>query len=775
MPAATVASLPKGEKALPKRTNVGVSSTINHVTAKIPLKELVVMPNICEKLTKQQIDDIGSAAVEGYRKDRSSRVEWEQRNADALKLALQVVEAKSFPWENCSNVKFPLITIAALQFLARISVLTKGKYPVKVENFGVDPDGKANEQAQRLSKHLSYQITEEDLNWLDDDEKTKLSACILGCAFKKTYFDPITQMVVSKFVPASNFVVDYHTKNLDSCNRASELIPWTKNDVVERERAGVFLPMSDTPPSPEIEVNLLKEARDEATGVRDNEGGADDVMHLTLPYLFIEQHLWLDLDGDGYAEPYVATVRLDTKECLRVVARFFDEGDVIRKNDSVVRKLEESAEKAETREEKQKIDRRIAELKQAKDNYILRIVPEKFYTKYTFIPSPDGSFYDLGFGSLLGPLNASVDTVINQLIDSGTMNTTAGGFLGRGVKLKGGKTSFDPFEWKPVDSSGDDLRKNIFPLPVREPSQVLFSLLQLLITYGEKVSGATDIMTGISPGQNTPAETSRNTLEQGMKVFSGIFARMHRGFTNELRKFYSLNRLYLRSTPQWDRLTSGPAALIMPSDYQPDTYRVRPAVDATMVSESQRQQTAGMVLQAAQSNPGYNVYLANKEFLESYGVGNIELLLPDPKGPNAIPPAPNPKLELEKQKLQLEMQQMQIDQQTTMMELQQDAMVNQAKILKLQAEATKLLADAEGIDTGHQIALLNAQIGAAKSHEESLFKALQLMQKSIDQRQKAAKEGVPGGPAKTAEAAAGRVAGMVSPPGDQAALGQPAG
>ena len=237
-------------------------------------------------------------------------------------------------------------------------------------------------------------------------------------------------------------------------------------------------------------------------------------------YKILEQHLWLDLDGDDYAEPYIAFVRLDTKETLRVVARFFDEGDVIRKYDQRVRNLKEMRKKAvSVAESPKEMQDRADELTLSEGNEILRITPVKFFTKYTFIPSPDGGFYDLGFSALLGPVNESVNTMINQLIDSGTMNTTAGGFLGRGVKMKGGQTSFNPFEWKPVDSTGDDLRKSIFPLPVREPSTVLLQLLQILVTYGEKVSGATDIMTGISPGQNTPAETSRNTIEQGIEDF----------------------------------------------------------------------------------------------------------------------------------------------------------------------------------------------------------------------------------------------------------------
>jgi hypothetical protein len=250
-----------------------------------------------------------------------------------------------------------------------------------------------------------------------------------------------------------------------------------------------------------------------------------------------------------------------------------------------------------------------------------------------------------------------------------------------------------------------------------------------------------------------------------MKIFSGIFTRMHRGMCAELAKIMVINKLYLQQTPHWKALTEGDNAIIAPSDYTGAGFRVYPATDPTMVSETQRQANATMVLQASMQNPGYDRYLVNKEFLEAYSYPNIEMVLPDPKGDNAIQPPPNPKVELDKAKLQLdtqrfelEKQQFQQDQQSAMIELQQEAMLNQAKVMELQAKATALLAEAEGAETGHQIALINAQIGAAKAHMDGVFRALAVMQKGIDQRQHAAKEGIPHG--QGADAAGKAAAGM---------------
>lgn len=684
---------------------------------KIELAKLVGSANIAELLPKEELVSIGQEVVEGYMADRKSREGWEERNVEAIKLALQVTEQKNFPWVNCANVKFPMVTVAALQFLARVSILTKGREIVKCDVLGPDKDGNQRARADRIQGHMSYQLVEEDQEWVNDDEKAKFAASIMGCAFKKSYFDPVAGTNVSEYVPASNLVVDYHTKNFDRCQRVTHVLTMNRNDLKERERRGIFLEMNDDAESVPLE-NSLQELADQVQGIErpaDSANGAFEIL---------EQHLWLDLDGDDYEEPYIAFVRSDTSQVLRIVARFFDEGDVHRLHDNHVQMLLRNADTTALPAAKQKYLDAAKQLKDDPKNLIVRIQPQTFFTKYTFIPSIDGGFYDLGFGSLLGPVNKAVDTLINQQLDAGTMQVTAGGFLGRGVKIKGGKSSFDPFEWKQVDSQGDDLRKNIVPLPVNAPSTVLFQMLGLLIQYGEKISGATDIMTGQNPGQNTPAETSRNTVEQGMMLFSGIYGRMHRSFKQELGKLYRLNQLFLETTPSYFMLSSGTSAVITQGDYRQGQFQVAPAADPATVSQSQRQQKALMVHQIAATSPGFNQYLVTRKVLEAHDIEGIDQLLPDPNGPAAIPPAGDPMLDLKKQELELKQQQFAFSQQQAVFEMKQAVAKNQAEIERLEAQATKLLADANGLNVGHQIAVIDAQVGAAKAHNDAMTAAM---------------------------------------------------
>ena len=76
--------------------------------------------NVAEELTEDQLSKIGNDVVQAYQTDLNSRQEWEVRYKEANNLALQVVEKKNTPWEGASAVKFPLLTIACIQFSARV-------------------------------------------------------------------------------------------------------------------------------------------------------------------------------------------------------------------------------------------------------------------------------------------------------------------------------------------------------------------------------------------------------------------------------------------------------------------------------------------------------------------------------------------------------------------------------------------------------------------------------------------------------------------------------
>lgn len=648
---------------------------------KLKLDDLVSTANIAELLDKNDLHKIGYDVVHGYEADLQSRSAWEKKTEESMKLALQIAEAKTFPWPNASNVKFPLITIAALQYHARsYPVLVDGETPVKCRVIGSDPDGEKERRADRVSNHMSYQIMEQDQDWESEMDRVLITQPIVGCAFKKTYFHPVMRRPESEYILAQDLVVNYYTKSLDTAPRVTHVQYMSKNDLYERHARGLFMKLDDFR-APAIQESNLTITRNKAQGMT-----APQSVDESTPFEILEQHCWIDFDQDGYAEPYIVWVNKSNQQVLRIVARYF--------KSSV----------------------------EYKDNKVLCIKAESYFTKFPFIPSPDGGYYDLGFGVLLGPLNQSIDTIINQLVDAGTMANTAGGFLSRGIKIRGGNANFAPMEWKHVDTTGDDLRKGIVPLPVREPSQVLFTLLSLLINYGERIGGSVDILVGQNPGQNTPAETSRTMAEQGQKIFSGIFKRTYRSLKEEFNKLYRLNQLYLDDETQFN--SDNGEFNIFASDYNGPSTDVRPAADPHIISDSQKMAQAQAMLTLATTTPGVNVYSAQLMYAKAWKIADIESLIPDPKGPNAVPAAPDVKLQI----AQLDNQTRQADQQLKLklgvLKLMKDAELNQAKIHKLEAEAVKALEEASGVGTGHNIAMINAEIAMTKAKNDGIKQAI---------------------------------------------------
>jgi len=669
------------------------------------INELVYEPNIANLLSKDDLETIGMQVVKDFDNDLLSRSSWEKRTETSLKLALQVVENKNFPWANASNVKFPLITIAALQYHARsYPVLIDNDLPVKCRVVGEDKDGLRTLRATRVEQHMSYQLLEEDEDWESEMDKVLITQPIIGCAFKKTYYDPIRKHNISENVLAKDLVVNYWTKSLETANRVTHVLQMSKNEIYERTARGLWLEgVSEGRQQQYSSIamgNGLQSLQDKAQGMQPPEPNDS-----STPIEILEQHCHIDFDGDGYAEPYIVYVRRDNKKVARIVARYTQKD--IERNES---------------------------------NNVLSIRAEQYFTKYPFIPSPDGGFYDLGFGVLLGPLNESINTIINQLVDAGTMANTAGGFLSRGIKLRGGNYTFNPMEWKHVDTTGDDLRKGIVPLPVREPSQVMFTLLNLLINYGERIGGSVDILSGQNPGQNTPAETTRTMAEQGMKVFNGIFKRTHRSLKQEFRKLYRLNQIFVSENTPYVSDSTG-SGMVLASDYEGPVTDVMPTSDPSITSEAQRINQASAIASRVAATPGlYNRYEAEYAFLKALKVTNIDKLLPDPNGPNAIPAPVNPKLQIEQMKLQAKQASDQLTMKIALLKLMGEAELDQAQIQKLQAEVEEIKIGIVTEGERMRIQEINMQIGLQRERREGVMNAIKTMNTAFDKMMAGSKE-----------------------------------
>lgn len=619
---------------------------------KLNIQEIVQNTNVAASLDEDTLTKIGNDVVEGYNDDKQSRSEWEKKAKEYFELALQVAKEKSFPWPKASNVKFPLVSIAAMQFGARAYptlVPSTGKI-VQMRVLGKDPDGQKFQRAQRVSTHMNYQLTVQMEDWEEDYDKLLIMLPIIGVAFKKTYYDSSLRRNKSCLVLPQNLVVNYWTKSLEESFRITEVLYLTRNQVKERQLQEIYLEDVDLG-DPVLEVDTDNEKRDLKPVKVDQ----------STPYKILEQHTYLDLDDDGYFEPYIVTVDYHTAKVLRIVPRFKQEN----------------------------IDTNV-------DGDVVSIKADQYYTKFPFFPNPDGSFYDLGFGHLLGPINEAVNTLINQLVDAGTIRNLQAGFVGKGIQIRKGEQRFQPGEWKQVNAIGDDLRKQIVPLPSNEPSKVLFELLGLLIQSGKELASIAEIFVGKMPGQNTPAYTTKETVEQGMKLFTAIYKRVYRAQSKELKKLYELNRYYL-DPEEYVSVLDEP---IQQSDYDAPPDDLIPAADPSASSNTEK---LAKVEALAQLLPlgTINPMALTMRWLEAMDETQPEQLIIPPEQQQQ---KPDPKVEAEmaktqikqaesQHKMQMEELKMQLEQQKQTMQIQLEKqkmeMQMQFEAMKQQLELTK--------------------------------------------------------------------------------------
>jgi chaperonin GroES len=609
----------------------------------IDISAYVEMTNIAESLDNSTLAAIGSRVCEDYQIDVDSRQDWEARIDTAIELAQLLKSERTWAGETVANIMYPALTTACIQFAIRaMPAIIRGKEVVKGKVIGSDQQGIKQLRAERIASHMSWQLLEQIEGWVTDTDCMLLQLPLIGCAFRKTYYDVINQRPVSEIVDVKQLVVHYYAKSLADATRITQIIELTPNQVVERVRAGIFR-----------DVELGEPQSNEEDKHADDDEDS--------PHVFYEQHRWWDLDEDGYQEPYIVTVHRDTEQVVRITARYDEES-----------------------------------ITSGDDGTIIRIDPIQYFTRYLFMPSFDGGFYGMGYGSLLMPLNKTINTIINQLLDAGSLSNRQGGFLGAGIRLgRNQSTKFKIGEWKHVQNTGDDLRKGIVPLPTHEPSPTLFNLLNTMIDVSKEVSSISDVLTGEQPAANVPATTVLAMIEQSLKAFSAIYQRIHRSLKAEFSKLRRLNKIYL-SDNEYRIILDDPQATV--ADYVDADLDIVPVSDEAELTDIQRIAKANSLLEL--SGRGLNDIEIMKRYLESLGIDHIEALLPQG------PPPSDPQIELEQEKLSIERERLSLEERK--IRVLEDESVE--KMLKTRADAIKAIADAEAKELGPQIAVYQDQI-----------------------------------------------------------------
>lgn len=595
------------------------------------LADILSGRNLAEMLDDEQLSKIGQRVVADYETDLASRGRneqgegWEARYERNMKIAMQIKEDKVFPWVGASNSKSPILTIAAIQFNAEAyPVIVDGSNLVKGRVLGPDPDGIKRARADRIGQHMTWQLLYRMPGWEAETDRLLLILPIVGCMFRKTYYDSIENANCSEIVNGLDFVIDNDAKSIESAPRYTQVLHLYPYEVQGYVNAGQWL---DVP-------------RDDENAPEDDDALGD----------YYEQHRCLDLDEDGFPEHYVVTCTKEGK-VARIVPCFGPESITIRRLDTgATTKLQDLIEEAQS-SFADPMDAMQAAMRVA--GPIVKIERRQYFTKYGFIPSPDGSFYDIGFGDLLDNVTGLIDRLHNQILDAATLANAQGGFIGSGVNVRGGNFAFRSVgEWKRVDTNGQDLRAQIVPLALPGPSPVSLSLLEMLYQQARDITSAQDVVAGRAP-PNQPATTTLALIEQAGQVRKGIFKRIWRAFGAELRILRRLNRDYLDEEEYFNLNDPVPemgedgqpaigqdgepamttTAKVGRDDYQDDDLDVIPVADPSQISDTHRMARAQAAYEMFNGNPLVNQEWLVKRMLEALGATDTKEAMKVPQPP----------------------------------------------------------------------------------------------------------------------------------------------
>jgi hypothetical protein len=543
--------------------------------------------NLAEFMDDGVLQGLGDELIADFTSDQDSRKDWVDSYVKGLKLLGLKTEERSEPWSGACGVFHPMLTEAVVRFQSEAIVETfPAMGPVKTQIVGAI-DKMKEEAAARVREDMNYKLTEEMVEYRPEHEKMLFSLPLAGSAFKKVYYDPALGRQVAMFIPAEDMVVPYGAASLETAGRVTHVMRKTPNEVRKLQVAGFYRDVELGEPQ-----NTLDDIEKEKEREQGYTGNIDDRFRL------LEMHVELDLEGfedtdkdgepTGIALPYVVTIEKGTGTILAIRRNWYED-DVLK-------------------------------------------LKRNHFVHYVYVPG--FGFYGFGFIHLIGGYAKAATSIMRQLVDAGTLSNLPGGMKSKGLRIKGDDTPIAPGEFRDVDVASGTIRDNILPLPYKEPSQTLYSLLQMIIQEGRSFASAGDINVSDMSTQ-APVGTTLAILERTLKISTAVQARLHYAMRIEFKLLKAIIADYTPAEYSYQPMDGTRA--VKRSDY--DQVDIIPVSDPNAATMAQKIVQYQAVIQLAQQAPQlYDLPLLHRQMIEVLGVKNAAKLVPTEDDQSPVDP-----------------------------------------------------------------------------------------------------------------------------------------
>ena len=537
--------------------------------------------NLADVLDPGVLQQISTELMPLFEADQGSRKDWEEQYGKGLKLLGFTFDERTRPFKGAAAATHPLLTEAIVQFQSQaLKELMPADGPVRTQVLGKETREKLM-QADRVRDFMNYQITSVMEEYTPDFDQLLFYTGYGGSAFKKVYYDEDKGRMVSKLILPDNLYIPYNGSSVMSeCARITHVVPMSVNDYRKAVLRGQYLDTAEERSTSDVGNNIIQKETDRVTKMSPNED--DEEMEL-LEFQIdwdLEGFEHVDEDGEqtGLRLPYIITIDRTSGSTIGV-RRNWKEGDELYRR-------------------------------------------KQYYVHYMLVQGLGA--YGLGFLHLVGGLSQAATSALRQLIDSGTLANLPAGFKAKGARIMNDDVPLQPGEFRDIDAGGVELGQTLMPLPYKEPSQTLFSLLGFCADTGRRLASVTDMQVGDS-NQNAAVGTTIALLEKGGQIMSAIHKRLHYSQKIEFNLLAKGFGEYLPDEYPYD--VPGETRTIKRKDFD-SRIDVLPVSDPNIFSVAQRITMAQTQLQLAQSNPQmHNMYEAYRRMYQAIGVRDVDQIL----------------------------------------------------------------------------------------------------------------------------------------------------
>jgi hypothetical protein len=525
--------------------------------------------NLAEDMDEGELANLASELIGLVDADINSRKDWSDMFVKGLEVLGMKYEERAEPWLGACGVYSPILTEAAIRFQSEMITETfPAQGPVKTQIIG-EVTKLNTEASERVRDDMNYRLTEEMVEYRPEHERLLYALGLTGAAFKKIYYDPSIGRQAAPFIPAEDIIMPYGASNIYTAERVTHVMRKTKNDIRKLQAEGFYVDVDLGEPVRIFTDIEKKKAEEQGYTLTDDDR-----------YQLLEIHVDWNLEGedDEVAKPYIVTIDRGTTKVL-AIRRNWNEDDK-------------------------------------------RCLKRQHFVQYTYIPGFGA--YGLGYIHIIGGYARAGTSIIRQLVDAGTLSNLPGGLKSRGLRIKGDDTPIAPGEFRDVDVPSGSVRDNIMPLPYKEPSQVLATLLDRITEDGRRLAGIADLKISDMSAQ-APVGTTLAILERQLKTMSAVQARVHSALRMEFKLIKQIIRDYM--PPDYSYIPEGGDRAAKQADY--DMVEVIPVSDPNAATMAQRIMQYQAALQLAQGAPQiYDLPQLHRQMLEVLGIKNAEKLVP---------------------------------------------------------------------------------------------------------------------------------------------------